>query len=103
MSRAMFPQRPSFREAAFVNPLLLLAQAAPEVEVDRLLAGGLCLFVFAGLVSLASFVVWLWALIDAIKNPALDSNERLIWVVVIVFTSLLGAVIYFILGRNRSI
>jgi hypothetical protein len=47
-------------------------------------------------------VVWLWALIDAIRNPALDNTMRLIWVLVIVLLSLLGAILYLLIGRNSA-
>lgn len=63
-------------------------------------AGGFMLFWI--LFAVAAFVVWLWALVDAIKNPALDSNERLLWVVVIVVAQLIGAIVYFIIGKNKS-
>ena len=85
-----------------MNPILLFAQAeAPDAGVG-IFAGGLCMIVAFALVGLVSFVIWLWALIDAIKNPALDSNQRLIWILVILLTNLLGALIYFIIGRKKA-
>ena len=67
------------------------------------LAGGgmLCLFVFIFLLSLIPFAIWIWALVDAIKNPRLSDNERILWVVVILMTHCLGALIYVIVGRNK--
>ena len=53
------------------------------------------------LLGLAAFVLWLWALIDAIRNPALDSTMRIVWVVVIVLVQFLGALLYLIM-RPRS-
>jgi hypothetical protein len=53
------------------------------------------------LIGLAAFVFWLWALIDAIRNRALDNTMRLVWVVVIVLTQFLGALLYLIM-RPRS-
>jgi hypothetical protein len=54
------------------------------------------------LVSLMLVMLWIFALVDAIKNPALDNNERLIWVLVIVLTNWIGALIYLIVGRKRK-
>ena len=60
-------------------------------------AGFLCVLVLFGI---GSFIVWLYALIDAIKNPRLSDQQRLIWVLVIVFTHFIGALIYLIVGKN---
>jgi len=61
-----------------------------------LFIGGL----FAGLLSLLTFIFWIWMLIDAIQNPRLDGNKRIIWVLVIIFLPCLGSLIYFFAGRS---
>ena len=58
--------------------------------------GLLCGF---GLIGLALFAFWVWSLVDAIKNPKLDGNMRLIWVIVIVVVGPLGSLIYLLAGR----
>jgi len=64
------------------------------------------LLFFAGflLVGLAAFAVWIWALIDAIKTPdgTFRAGNQLIWVLVILFGNLLGAIIYLIVGRPAA-
>lgn len=50
--------------------------------------------------GLLAFVFWIWMLVDAIKNPRLDSTQRVIWVLVIFFLHALGALIYFFAGRS---
>jgi Phospholipase_D-nuclease N-terminal len=52
------------------------------------------------LLSAITFVLWLWMLIDCIKRPGLTSNERIVWVLVIIFLPCLGSVIYFFAGRK---
>ena len=72
----------------------------------QLLAQEDATFVFGGfflivlLLGLVAFVVWLWALISAIKNPRLDSTMRLVWILVIVLTGIIGAVIYLVIGNK---
>jgi hypothetical protein len=44
------------------------------------------------------FVFWLLMLIDAIKNS--PEKTRLIWVIVIVFTHIIGALIYYFMERR---
>ncbi len=47
---------------------------------------------------LAAFIFWIWMLVDcATKEP--DNNERLVWVIIIVFTHIIGALIYFFVRR----
>ncbi len=78
--------------------LNLLAQAdGGEVA----LWGGGIFMVLMIIGAIVSFGIWLWALINAIQNPALDSTMRLIWVLVIVFTGIVGAIIYLIIGRSQ--
>jgi hypothetical protein len=46
------------------------------------------------------FVFWIWMLVDCIKNPALGSTEKVVWVLVIIFLHALGALIYLLVGRK---
>jgi hypothetical protein len=74
---------------------LLLAQNAGDIAAW---AGGAMMLWF--LLALAGMVLWVWALVHAIQNPALDNTMRIVWVLVILFTSVLGAIIYLTLGRS---
>jgi hypothetical protein len=65
-----------------------------------LLLGGGMLLVMA-VIAFAFLAFWIWALVDAIKNPRLTDNERLIWILVIVLASWLGALIYLLAGRKK--
>ena len=56
--------------------------------------------VFLIILALGS-IFWLWMLVDAITNPALDGTEKIIWVLVVLFGHLLGALIYFLVARSR--
>ncbi|HWQ96013.1 MAG TPA: DUF2516 family protein [Candidatus Methylomirabilis sp.] len=60
-------------------------------------------FVIIGLIL---FVLWLWMLIDCLKRPddkfeIGGTNAKLIWVLVIIFTGFIGALIYFFLIKKR--
>ncbi len=76
---------------------LLLAQNAGDLFV-----GFGILWVLMFLLGLAALAVWVWALVDAIQNPALDSTMRIVWVLVIVFTQIIGAIIYLAVGRSMG-
>jgi hypothetical protein len=52
-------------------------------------------------------IPWLWMLIDCLKRPdddfAIGGNyAKLIWVLVIVFTGLIGALLYYLLIKRSE-
>ena len=73
--------------------LSCLADAAPYVF------GGLGVTFLLAL--LLTSIFWVWMLVDSITNPGLDGTERVIWVLVILFTHILGAVLYLLLARGK--
>lgn len=52
--------------------------------------------------GLLGTVLWIWMLVHAILNQGLTDNERLIWVLVIVFTHAIGALIYLFIGWPKK-
>ena len=46
------------------------------------------------------FVFWLMMLIDAIKNAPKDM--KLIWVIVIIFTNIVGALVYYFIEKKEK-
>lgn len=53
------------------------------------------------------FIFWLWMLIDSLKRQddkfAIGGNNaKLIWVLVIIFTGLIGALIYYFLIKRKD-
>jgi hypothetical protein len=64
------------------------------------LAGAALLIV--GILVLLSVIVWIWALIDAATNPALDGTAKIVWLLVIFFTEIIGAIAYFVLRPSRT-
>jgi hypothetical protein len=64
------------------------------------MAGGLMGLIFLAIAVLI-FVFWLMMLIDCIKNSSLSSNEKIVWVLVIIFLYALGALIYLLVGKKK--
>jgi len=56
--------------------------------------------VFAGF-GLLCTAFWVWMLVHAILNKGLTDNERLLWVVVIALTHVIGALIYLFVGLPK--
>jgi len=56
------------------------------------------IFIVIGLVGT---IFWIWMLIDCLTRRSLQTGERIVWVIVILFTHLLGALLYFFIGRSK--
>lgn len=48
------------------------------------------------------FIIPIIALIDILKNR-FEGNNKLIWILVVLFTSIVGSLLYFIIGRKQKI
>jgi len=65
------------------------------------------MFVFMILLVIA-LVFWLWMLVDCLTRPDRKflnkgkNNERLIWVIVVVFLNFIGALLYYFLARAKK-
>ena len=54
------------------------------------------------IVVLLGFIPTVIALIDIVKSN-FKGNDKLVWVLVVLFLNLVGAIIYFALGRKQKI
>jgi prolipoprotein diacylglyceryltransferase len=57
----------------------------------------LILFV-VGLVALV-FIFWIWMLIDCLSREKFE--DKLVWVLVIIFLHVIGAVLYYFIVKNK--
>jgi prolipoprotein diacylglyceryltransferase len=76
--------------------------ASPDIAAA---GGGVVACVFTALfavLALAAFAFWIWMLIDAIKRLPSEGNTKLIWILVIVFTGVIGALIYYFVQRPKN-
>lgn len=53
------------------------------------------------LFGLAAFAFWVWMLVDCLKFESSQGNDKLIWVLVLVFANWIGALIYFFVRRRE--
>ncbi|MBN1856735.1 MAG: PLDc N-terminal domain-containing protein [Dehalococcoidia bacterium] len=53
--------------------------------------------------ALAAFIFWVMVLADCLMNETREGNERLVWALVIVFTSVVGAGLYYGLRRPKRV
>jgi prolipoprotein diacylglyceryltransferase len=47
------------------------------------------------LLILAGGVFWIWMVIDCARNEPSAGNDKLVWIIIVVFTHVVGASIYY--------
>ena len=55
-----------------------------------------CLF---GLIALFGTIFWIWMIVDCATNEPPNTNDKLVWLLVIILTHLVGAAIYYFARR----
>jgi hypothetical protein len=53
--------------------------------------------------GIATILVWSMALVSAATSEFKDSTTKLMWILIILFGSFLGALLYFAVGRTQAV
>lgn len=61
------------------------------------------LFVFFLGVALISLVVPILAIVEIVRSRFKEQNDKLVWVIVVVFLPLVGSFLYFFIGRSNRL
>ena len=56
--------------------------------------------VLVQILGLLTFLMWIFALIDCLRSEFEEPNQRLVWVIVIVFVPFLGPLLYFAISKK---
>ncbi len=60
-------------------------------------------FVVVGGMGLIGTALWIWMLIDCAMNEPGEGNDKIVWILVIIFTHWIGALIYLFVRRPRRV
>ena len=60
-------------------------------------------WLFFALIGLALMALWIWSIVYIATNEAPEGNTKLIWVLIVVLTNWIGALIYLIIRRPQRI
>jgi nitrate reductase gamma subunit len=55
------------------------------------------------LIVIGGSIFWLWAIIDCITKEPSEGNDKIIWFLLILFTTVIGALIYYLVRRPERI
>jgi len=64
---------------------------------------GLRSFLIFFLFGIGGTVLWVWMLIDCATKEPSEGNDKIIWMLVILLTHVIGALIYFLVRRPQRI
>jgi hypothetical protein len=53
------------------------------------------------LLGVIGTVFWIWMLIDCASNESDQGNNKIVWIIIILLTHLLGAMIYYFVRRPQ--
>ena len=63
------------------------------------------LFFFFGVIviGILGTLFWIWMLIDCASKEPSQGNDKVIWILIIIFTHFIGALIYYFIRRPERI
>ena len=61
----------------------------------------LLMMLVGGVIGIGVTVLWIWMLIDCVTKEPSEGNDKLIWVLIIVLTGWIGALIYLLVRRPQ--
>ena len=74
----------------------MIAEATPALALLPFL-----IFIPFALLALALTVFWIWMIVDCATKESSAGNEKIVWILVIIFTHWIGALIYFLVRRPQ--
>ena len=48
------------------------------------------------------FILWIVALVDIVRSSFQESTNKIVWVLLVTFVPLIGAILYFIIGTSQK-
>jgi hypothetical protein len=57
--------------------------------------------VFAFLLAIIGCAFWIWMLVECATKEADTGNTKVVWAIIIVFTNMIGAAIYYFVRRPQ--
>jgi len=53
--------------------------------------------------GVAGTIFWIWMIVDCATREPSEGNDKIIWILIIIFTHWIGALIYFLVRRPKRI
>ena len=53
-------------------------------------------------IGIGGFILWIWMLVDAAKRNFPKSDDKVLWILVIVLAGIIGAIIYYFMVKRKD-
>jgi len=81
---------------------MLDGEVVPCSELNGLFVGmGVFMFLFV-LIMLAGLVFWIIMLVDCAKRNFKKSEDKIIWILIVVLLQVIGAVVYYFVVKRKN-
>ncbi len=87
---------------AIIMSLQLILSQRVNAYIDPNVGGFFLQTIAPFVFTVVWLVSFLWALIDILRNEFTGSN-KIIWVVIVFVLPILGAILYFLIGRKQKV
>lgn len=58
-------------------------------------------FVVFFVIGVLATIFWIWMIVDCAQKKFKNENDKIIWILIIVLTGVIGAIIYYFVARNK--
>lgn len=62
-----------------------------------------CFFFGTMAIIIIGSIFWVWMLVECITKEPSEGNDKVVWLLIILFTHMVGALIYFFVRRPQRI
>lgn len=76
---------------------------APTISVNAFGAIFTLIFTVLPLLFLALIGFWIWMIIDCVTKESSQGNDKIVWLLILLFTNWIGALIYFFVRRPQRL
>jgi len=53
-------------------------------------------------ISILAFVFWIFMILDCVKKKFKNDSEKIVWILILIFTGLIGALIYYFVVKKKK-
>lgn len=67
-----------------------------------MLGFGLVFMLLFGIIGILGFMFWIWMIVDCATRDFRNDMNKVVWILIILFLNVLGAVIYYFSIKSKS-
>ncbi|MCG8577411.1 MAG: PLD nuclease N-terminal domain-containing protein [Flavobacteriales bacterium] len=62
----------------------------------------LIVYIFIGIIALAIFAIWIKTIVEIVQSD-FEGDNKLIWLLIVLFVGWVGLILYYTMGRQKRI